>query len=85
MNPHVLIVDTLALIVAVAGFLVAFRQSWVRRQLRHLSGRDPDRPARETAQGEDPVHYAMIISGVMLMAFGIIMFAFTTSYALLTG
>ena len=85
MSNYALVVDLFALIGAAAGFLLAFRQAWVRRQLRRLQGRDPAAPLRPSAEGEDPVHYAMIIAGVMLMAFGIIMFAFTTSYALITG
>lgn len=85
MTSYALIVDAFALAAAVAGFLIAFRQSWVRRQVRRLSGRDPDRPLHAPADGEDPVHYAMIISGVMLMAFGVIMFGFTTVFAVLTA
>lgn len=81
MTTHTLIVDALALLAMVAGFLIAFRQSWVRRLVRRLSGRSSARPA-EGAPGEDPLHYAMIIAGVMLMAFGLLMFAFTTSFAL---
>jgi uncharacterized membrane protein len=85
LSPYTLIVDALALLAALAGFLLAFRQSWVRRTVRRFSGRDPHIPRRSHAHGEDPVQYAMIIAGVMLMAFGLIMFGFTTSYALITG
>ena len=83
LSPYVLIVDALALLAAVAGFLLAFRQSWVRRLARRLSGRDRQ-PRRERPDAEDPLHYAMIIAGTMLMAFGILIFAFTTSFALFT-
>ena len=83
--PSVLIVDAFALLAALSGFLIAFRQTWVRRTVRRLSGRDPAPPRAPTSGDEDPLHYAMIISGVMLMAFGVIMFAFTTLFAVLTA
>jgi uncharacterized membrane protein len=85
LSAYALAVDALALLAAAAGFAIAFRQAWVRSIVRRLSGRAPDMPRREREEGEDPVHYAMIIAGVMLMAFGVIMFAFTTSFALLTA
>ena len=79
----VLITDALAIAAAVAGFHIAFRQSQVRGWLARLF---PDRPPPAGPIGaEDPAHYPMIIAGTMLMAFGLIMFAFTTSYALLTA
>ena len=83
LSPYALIVDALAFLALVAGFCLAFRQSWVRRTARRLSRRDPStRPTR--AEGEDPVQYAMVIAGVMLMAFAILMAAFTTFYELMT-
>ncbi|WP_166038312.1 hypothetical protein [Sphingosinicella sp. YJ22] len=82
LSSGVLITDALAIVAAVAGFHIAFRQNWVRRWLARLSNRPP--PAAPVP-AEDPAHYAMIIAGTMLMAFGLIMFAFTTSYALLTA
>jgi len=85
MSLGTIIIDMVALGLAVLGFLLAFRQSWLRRLTRRLSGRDPAAPRRDRERGEDPVHYAMIIAGVMLMAFGLIMFGFTTIYALLTA
>ena len=85
LSPSALIVDALALLAASAGFAIAFRQSWVRSVIRRLSGRDPQQPRRQRDSAEDPVHYAMIIAGVMLMAFGILIFAFTTSLALITA
>ena len=77
LSASTLIVDALALLAAAAGFAIAFRQNWVRGLVRRLSGGAPRAP-RERAKGEDPVHYAMIIAGVMLMAFGILIFSFTT-------
>jgi len=64
--------------------MLAFRQRQVRRLVRHLSGREPAVPRRQREPGENPVHYAMIIAGVMLMAFGILIATFTVSYELLT-
>ncbi|MEA3039816.1 MAG: hypothetical protein QOE79_2329 [Sphingomonadales bacterium] len=85
MPGHVLFVDLAGLILAVAGFHLAFRQRFVRRwwgAFRSGGEAAPPRPAKR--QEEDPVHYAMIISGMMILAFGLILFAFTTFYWLLT-
>ncbi len=85
LSPYALIVDALALLALVAGFCLAFRQSWVRRTARRLSRRDPAASRRPRAEGEDPVQYAMVIAGVMLMAFAVLMAAFTTFYELMTA
>jgi hypothetical protein len=85
MPSHVLFVDLAGLILAVAGFHLAFRQRLVRRwwdSFKASDEADPPRPRKP--EGEDPVHYAMIISGMMILAFGLILFAFTTFYWLLT-
>ena len=82
LSSGVLITDALAILAAIAGFHIAFRQNQVRRWLARLSDRPPPAASLGT---EDPAHYPMIIAGTMLMAFGLIMFAFTTSYALLTA
>ena len=82
LSSGVLITDALAILAAIAGFHIAFRQDQVRIWLARLSDRPP--PAAPVG-AEDPAHYAMIIAGTMLMAFGTIMFAFTTSYALMTA
>jgi hypothetical protein len=87
MPAHVLVVDALAILLALAGFHMAFRQRLVRRWARAWRERSgPPRPLRAAKpEGEDPVHYALIIFGMMLFAFGIILFAFTTFYSVLTG
>jgi hypothetical protein len=87
MPAHVLAVDAVALLFALIGFHMAFRQRQVRRWSRALRDRGgAPRPAKpEKPEGEDPVHYALIIFGMMLLAFGTILFAFTTFYAALTG
>jgi len=85
LSPYALAILVLGLIAAVAGFLLAFRQGFVRRLVRRLSGRDPAVPLRQRERGEDPVHYAMIISGIMLMAFGTLIAAFSTAYELITA
>jgi hypothetical protein len=84
MPGHVLFVDLAGLILAVAGFHLAFRQRQVRRWWGAFQsdGKAELRPPKR--QEEDPVHYAMIISGMMILAFGLILFAFTTFYWLLT-
>ena len=84
LSPYALIVDALALLALAAGFCLAFRQTWLRRTVRRLSRRDPSaRPPLD--EREDPVQYAMVIAGVMLMAFAILMAAFTTFYELMTA
>jgi len=86
LSAYTVAVLLLGILAAVAGFLLAFRQAMVRRLVRRLSGRDPAAPRRGTRdRGEDPVHYAMIIAGVMLMAFGLLMAVFTTAYELITA
>jgi len=87
MPAHVLAVDALAILLALAGFHMAFRQRLVRRWARAWRDRSaPPRPERAARpEGEDPVHYALIIFGMMLLAFGIILFAFTTFYSVLTA
>jgi formate hydrogenlyase subunit 3/multisubunit Na+/H+ antiporter MnhD subunit len=79
MSAHVIAVDLVALLLAVIGFHMAFRQRLIRR----LIG---GRPARPTAEGgmEDPLRYVLLIFGMMILAFGIILFGFTTFYAILT-
>lgn len=81
LSSGLLVTDAFAVLAAVAGFHIAFRQNLVRRLVARVSNRPP--PA--AIGDEDPAHYAMIIAGTMLMAFGLIMFAFTTSYALMTA
>lgn len=67
---HVILVDGFAAILIVVGFSFVFLQKPLRRAIR-----------RPSANGEeDPAHYAMIISGMMMLAFGIIIAAFTTLY-----
>jgi hypothetical protein len=85
MSSYAIIVDIFAILVAIVGFHLVFRQ----RTIRCLSRKWRGLPPKERAPGapgadEDPAHYAMIIFGMMALAFGIIMFAFTTSYALMT-
>jgi hypothetical protein len=78
MTPGLILIDLLALLLAAIGLLLAFRQRLVRRLWTGLRGRAAKGPRPNE---EDPVHYALIIFGVMLMAFGLIIFAFATGYA----
>lgn len=86
MTSHVLVVDLVGLLFALVGFHMAFRQRLVRRwweQGRAARGK-AEKARTVHAEGEDPVHYALIIFGMMLFAFGLILIAFTTAYALMT-
>ena len=78
MSAYVLIVDCVALLLAVIGFHMAFRQRLVRRL---LGSRAPP----PGGAGQDPLHAALLIFGMMILAFGTVLFAFVTFYALLTG
>lgn len=65
-----------AAVLALAGFAMAFRQAKVRRLL--------GRPAAPRLAGDDddPLAYALRISGVMIMAFGIVIGAMFTVFHL---
>ncbi|MDB5670258.1 MAG: hypothetical protein JWO25_1217 [Alphaproteobacteria bacterium] len=84
MSTHVILVDLLATLLVVIGLHLAFRQRLVRLWLDALRERRGLAPLRSDRGEEDPLHYAMIIFGTMMMAFGLIMFSFTTVYALAT-
>jgi len=85
MSSYAIAVDVFAVLIATLGFHLVFRQRSVRAWSRKWRGLPPkERQAGEPGADEDPAHYAMIIFGMMALAFGIIMFAFTTSYALMT-
>ena len=85
MPMRTILVDIVAILLAVMGFHMAFRQRLVRGWWAILNHGDATRTrAGHSAPEEDPVHYALIIFGIMLMAFGVIIFSFTTAYTLLT-
>ena len=83
-DAHVIAVDTLAVILAIIGFHMAFRQRLVQRLVRRWTGRPLDTKPRP-ADDESPARYALIIFGVMIMAFGVILFMFTTLFALFSA
>ena len=84
MSVHVVAVDLVAIAFAVIGFHMAFRQRLVRGLWARWRGTPPP-PPRAQGADEDPAHYALIIFGVMIMAFGTIIAFFTTVHGLLTG
>jgi len=86
MPAHVLVVDLLGLLLAVAGFHMAFRQNVVRALWDRARGARglPPKARAPRPEADDPVHYALIIFGMMLFAFGIIIVGFMTAYALMT-
>jgi hypothetical protein len=75
-------VDSGALLAATIGFHLAFRQRLVRRwwAIATGSGDVPREPAPSSRDEQDPVRYALMIAGTMIMAFGIMIFTFTTLY-----
>ena len=81
MTGHAIAVDGLALLVAATGFHLAFRQRLVRH-LWSIARRQADTDAlcepTPPTDDQDPVHYALMISGTMIMAFGVIIFIATT-------
>jgi len=86
MPAHVLVADLFGIVLAVVGFHMAFRQHVVRAlwdRGRAARGLRP-KPRAPRAEADDPVHYALIIFGMMLFAFGIIIVGFMTAYALMT-
>jgi hypothetical protein len=84
MSTHAILVDLLGVLFAFVGFNLAFRQGAVRAGLDALRVRQGRQPLRRLAENadEDPAHYAMFIFGTMMLAFGIIIFGFTTMFAL---
>ncbi len=78
MSGNAIATDIVAILLAIAGFYLAFRQQSVRRRWRLWRG---DRAPKRMPE-EDPAPYAMIIFGSMLMAFGILLFGFTTVFHL---
>ncbi len=66
MPVHVLIVDACGIVLAIAGFLMAFRQRFVRGLFGHGSNRPMDPDA-----DPDPLTYVLRIAGMMILVFGL--------------
>lgn len=67
MPAYVVIIDIFGAILAVVGFLMAFRQAFVRQVL----GLQPAAQSSSGEDDEDPLTYALRISGIMIMVFGV--------------
>ena len=82
-----LLVDLLGLLLALAGFRIAFRQKRVRRWLDRMRVRQgrPPLAAAPTGGAEDPLYFAMSIFGTMSMACGFSVIGFSTMFAITTG
>lgn len=79
---HVLIVDFFGAILAVIGFTMAFRQTFVRRLIGRPQ-RPPPRPSSQAGQGgeeAEPLTYILRIAGVMIMIFGIVIGGMVTLF-----
>jgi len=79
MPRYVLIVDFFGALLAITGFMMAFRQAAVRR----LIGKPPTASsiARQTDH-DDPLTYVLRIAGVMIMVFGIVIGGMVTLFHL---
>lgn len=82
MGVGTIVVDLLALAAIVIGALMVFRQERVRAAWAALTGKAPGQEGATRSAEDDPAHYALSIFGMMLLAFGIIIFGFFTVYAL---
>ncbi len=76
MSGMTILVEMGALLLAITGFMVAFRSERVRGYWRMLSDRDGRPPIAAPMRDDEPVRYAMRIAGVMTMAFGTAIFLF---------
>jgi hypothetical protein len=86
MSRGAIITDLFALAAIVLGLLLAFNQKGVRRLwARWVKRGRQDMPLTVRPEGDNPVRYPLRIGGVMLMAFGLAIFAFTTAYELMTS
>lgn len=76
MPAYVLLVDLFGIVLAAAGFTMAFRQDFVRR----LIGRNGPSPAPQAKDAEDPLQYILRIAGVMIMVFGVVLAGMVTLF-----
>ena len=67
----VILVDIAGFLLAIGGFLLAFRQEDVRRWWA-LIRRQSSASARRPLTNDDPARYVLRIAGVMICAFGIV-------------
>ena len=79
-----IIVDLLAAVAIVAGALMMFAQARVRSWWAAFTGKPADPRKRQLETDDDPARYALMIFGMMLLAFGIIILGFFTAFALFT-
>ena len=84
MSTATIVVDLVAILLVVIGVHLAFRQQQVLGLWERFHGRPPP-PPRDPQAEESPSHYAMIIFGVMMAAFGVIILGFTTAYGIFTA
>jgi hypothetical protein len=66
---YVLIVDGFAIVLAVLGFTMAFRQGVVRGLLGR--GGSPVAGRRPASPEQDPLTYVLRIAGMMILVFGL--------------
>ena len=70
MPAYVVIIDILGVLFAIAGFLMAFRPAAVRSTWRKF-GASGEAAHQPIPAEDDPVVYALRISGIMIMVFAI--------------
>ena len=82
MSATVIVVDLFGFCLVIIGFHLAFRQDVVRHLWRQWQG-GASAPSHMLPEEDDPVRYALRISGVMIMVFGIAIAMMFTLFHLL--
>ncbi|WP_422062280.1 hypothetical protein [Sphingopyxis sp.] len=82
----IIVVDLIGVVLVAVGFLLAFRQDFVRRWWAALRQGNIS-PARvQPLTNDDPARYVLRISGMMILAFGIVIaLLFTVAHYSLTA
>lgn len=73
MPTTVIVIDLIGFLFVLLGFHLAFRQELVRRWWRMLRDEQHSPGELPPLTDDDPVRYVLRISGVMILAFGIVL------------
>lgn len=69
MPPHVIAIDVVGVILMICGFVLAFRQTFVRRLLNRPLAAPEGKDGADS--GGDALSYILRLGGVMLLLFGL--------------